>query len=245
MKMKKICEQCGNEHDGSYGSGRFCSKLCRDKYSGAARKGQPRKRKEPWHCDQCDQVFETRAKLYEHKHKEHDVKKAWNKGLTKDTDPRIKQIAENYVNGIKSGRIKVWCKGKHLSEEIRNSISKSMKKAHAEGRAHNIGESRWNNEPSYPEQWFMKVIENEFDDKQYEREYPFHGFSLDFAWISKQRCIEIDGEQHQRFDEYKERDKRKDKCLKDANWKVLRLVWKDVYANPKYWIQIAKNFIDV
>ena len=142
MKMKKICEQCGNEHDGSYGSGRFCSKLCRDKYSGAARKGQPRKRKEPWHCDQCDQVFETRAKLYEHKHKDHDAKKVWNKGLTKDTDPRIKQMAENYVNGIKSGRIKVWCKGKHLSEEIRNNISKSMKKAHAEGRAHNIGESR-------------------------------------------------------------------------------------------------------
>ena len=85
--------------------------------------------------------------------------------MTKDTDSRIKQIAENYVNGIKSGRIKVWCKGKHLSKETRNSISKSMKKAHAEGRAHNIGESRWNNEPSYPEQWFMKVIENEFIDK--------------------------------------------------------------------------------
>ena len=27
------CEQCGNEHDGSYGSGRFCSASCRSKYS--------------------------------------------------------------------------------------------------------------------------------------------------------------------------------------------------------------------
>ena len=34
-----------------------------------------------------------------------------------------------------------------------------MKRAHAEGRAHNIGTCRWNNEPSYPEQFFMKVIE--------------------------------------------------------------------------------------
>ena len=25
----KICENCGNEHDGSYGSGRFCSNHCR------------------------------------------------------------------------------------------------------------------------------------------------------------------------------------------------------------------------
>ena len=23
-----ICENCGKEHDGSYGSGRFCSKSC-------------------------------------------------------------------------------------------------------------------------------------------------------------------------------------------------------------------------
>ena len=27
------CENCGNEHDGSYGSGRFCSEHCRRQYS--------------------------------------------------------------------------------------------------------------------------------------------------------------------------------------------------------------------
>lgn len=27
------CENCGNEHDGSYGSGRFCSKYCAKAYS--------------------------------------------------------------------------------------------------------------------------------------------------------------------------------------------------------------------
>jgi hypothetical protein len=27
------CENCGNEHDGSYGSGRFCSKKCRGIFS--------------------------------------------------------------------------------------------------------------------------------------------------------------------------------------------------------------------
>ena len=25
---KNICENCGKEHDGSYGSGRFCSEKC-------------------------------------------------------------------------------------------------------------------------------------------------------------------------------------------------------------------------
>ena len=28
-----ICENCGKEHDGSYGSGRFCSKECARSYS--------------------------------------------------------------------------------------------------------------------------------------------------------------------------------------------------------------------
>ena len=58
--------------------------------------------------------------------------------------------------------------GNKLSEDIKKSISISMKKAHSEKRAWNIGKSRWNNKPSWPEQFFMKVIENEFLDKNYE-----------------------------------------------------------------------------
>lgn len=56
-----------------------------------------------------------------------------------------------------------------------------MKKAHKENRAWNIGKSRWNNKSSYPEEFFIRVIENEFSDKNYIREYPFKRFSLDFV----------------------------------------------------------------
>jgi hypothetical protein len=31
--MHKNCENCGKEHDGSYGSGRFCSTLCSRSFS--------------------------------------------------------------------------------------------------------------------------------------------------------------------------------------------------------------------
>ena len=30
---KKICENCGKEHDGFYGSGRFCSSFCARSFS--------------------------------------------------------------------------------------------------------------------------------------------------------------------------------------------------------------------
>lgn len=165
-------------------------------------------------------------------------KPAWNKGLTKDTDERVALITDKVSDTLKGKP------GHKISEETRAKISDSMKKAHAEGRAWNIGMSRWNNEPSYPEKFFMRVIDNEFTDKNYIREYRFLIYSLDFAWPHLKKCIEIDGEQHQRFIDYIERDKRKDTALVAAGWKILHICWKDFYNNPKKWINIAKCFIE-
>lgn len=131
-----------------------------------------------------------------------------------------------------------------VSNETKEKISIAMKKCHAEGRAWNIGKSRWNNEPSWPEKFFMNVINNEFKDKAVFREYPMGNFSLDFAWPHLKKCIEIDGDQHQRFEEYKLRDQRKDAYIEDAGWKVLRIKWKDLFNDPKTYIEIAKQFLN-
>lgn len=130
------------------------------------------------------------------------------------------------------------------SVEQNEKRSAGMKKAHQDGRAWNIGGSRWNNQPSYPEIFFMKVIKNEFLDQNYIREYPFGKFSLDFAWLHLQKCIEIDGEQHERFESQKQRDQEKDSILIQNGWKVLRIKWKDLFHNPKEWIMKAKKFIE-
>jgi len=126
---------------------------------------------------------------------------------------------------------------------VKQKISNSMKQAHADGRAWNIGKSRWKNKKSWPEQFFMQVIENEFNDKNYTCEHPVGIYAIDFAWVEKKLAIEIDGEQHQRFASYKERDERKDKVLADDGWKVLRIIWKDMYKDTKKYISIAKEFI--
>ena len=70
-----------------------------------------------------------------------------------------------YAKGVKMSdetRRKISEKSKNqvASNETKAKISESMKRAHLEGRAWNIGKSRWNNEPSYPEIFFIKVIEN-------------------------------------------------------------------------------------
>ena len=107
-------------------------------------------------------------------------------------------------------------------------------------------ESRWNNKPSYPEQWFMKMLLHELNMKEgfeYKREHPFHKYSLDFAWITKKKAIEIDGAQHERFVEQKERDKKKDELLKNEGWKFLRISWKEIVNNSKQWIEKIKIFL--
>ena len=174
---------------------------------------------------------------------------AWNKGLTAETDERVKKTSETYKKHIAEGKIKPSQLGKPLTEAHKASISNGMKKAHTEKRAHNIGESRWNTEHSWPEKWFIRVLSNEFqmeEKEHYVTEMPFGKYALDFAWPEKKLCIEIDGEQHERFEEYKQRDIEKDKLLLENEWQVIRIKWKDCFNNPKEYINLVRNkFIEL
>ncbi len=172
-------------------------------------------------CKFCAEKFETGPKLGNHIRscKKHPNYKE-----------RIDKISKTWL-------------GKNHTQETKDKVSEGMKIAHKEGRAWNIGMSRWNNKSSYPEEFFIKVIKNEFEDKNYQKEYPFGIYSLDFAWVEKKKVIEIDGDQHQRFEEYQERDKRKDKFLQENGWKVLRISWKDMFHNTKEEINRCKKFI--
>ncbi len=165
-------------------------------------------------------------------------KKSWCRGLTKETDERINNLSIKISVSLKGK------KRKPLSELHKEKVSKGMKKAHSEGRAWNIGKSRWNNEPSYPEKFFMNVIENEFDDKNYVREYSVGKYSIDFAWPDKKIAIEIDGAQHERFEEYKLRDQTKDQLLESLGWKVQRINWKTFSNDTINIISFLKDFVN-
>lgn len=132
---KHICENCGKEHDGSYGSGRFCSKQCRGVFTAK----MPRKHRhgELYVCPYCNEWIFGRNTLIRHKREKHkDMTgngEIWNKGRTKDTDVRLAKASQSFKEHFKRGLIKIWCKGKSLSEETKKKISESMRKAHAEG----------------------------------------------------------------------------------------------------------------
>lgn len=173
----------------------------------------------------------------------------WNKGLTADSDERVRKTRETYKQHLAEGKIKPSQLGKPLTAAHKASISNGMKKAHANKIAHNIGESRWNTEHSWPEKWFIRVLSNEFqmeENEHYKTEMPFGKYALDFAWPDKKLCIEIDGEQHERFEDYKQRDIEKDKLLLENGWQVIRIKWKDCFKNPKEYINLVRNkFIEL
>lgn len=148
LKVKKTmkCENCGNEHDGSYGSGRFCSSHCRHVYIGKQVKNhkcnfKPDKHRATygtWVCRYCGIVFESKNKLYKHYHSEHKFKiglphnkggTAWNKGLSKETDDRVRQSGETYKKRVASGEIIPSAIGRHVSEETRMKISRFQRHA--------------------------------------------------------------------------------------------------------------------
>lgn len=72
----KICENCKHEHDGSYGSGRFCSLQCKQKFLNKKSIESRRKNHFPrkngrapygtWRCSLCNLIFDTKDNLRQH-----------------------------------------------------------------------------------------------------------------------------------------------------------------------------------
>lgn len=81
------------------------------------------------------------------------------------------------------------------------------------------------------------------ENVDYKTEFPFYKYSLDFAWPDKKICIEIDGDQHQRFQEQRFRDLQKDSYLKDEGWIEIRRSWKYIFNNTKRFIAEIKNIL--
>jgi very-short-patch-repair endonuclease len=97
---------------------------------------------------------------------------------------------------------------------------------------------------SYPEKFFETAINNNFIDKNYTREHHVGKYWCDFAWIEKQRYIEIDGQQHERNPYQKQHDREKDAFLEGCGWIGLRIPWKNLIYDTHGVIEKAKSFID-
>lgn len=57
MNETHICENCGQEHDGSYGSGRFCSKHCKQSWITKISNKSKKRMNQKFVCQRCGKSF--------------------------------------------------------------------------------------------------------------------------------------------------------------------------------------------
>lgn len=210
-----------------------------------------------WFCSHCNSYFKSRNLLKSHL-KENNIVNPNKRGRCyepyvecycdfcgrKFTRKSAKTLHEKSCRQNPNWKKREAC-SKVYTDEYKKKVSEGMKKAYREGRA-GSWPSRKGLCHSYPELWLIKLLYNDFSLKEnidYETEYSFFGQFLDFAWVDKKICIEIDGEQHNRFEDRIKNDQKKDKKLKEENWKLLRLNWTDVYNETQKYIDIIKNFL--
>lgn len=166
-------------------------------------------------------------------------------GFTTELLRAAKNRGEFFTRDQKAAaKIRTETKPRKHSNETKNLLSRIMKSRHDAGTAHTLGHNRRNQEPSWPEKWWLQVLKNEIKDQQFVTEYRFHRYSIDFAWPEKKIALEIDGEQHQRFEQQITSDRRKDSLLKEAGWKVCRVPWKECYSSPRKFIEQVKDLVD-
>ncbi len=114
-------------------------------------------------------------------------------------------------------------------EEYRKTISEKVKSKMDE-RVRNGTHSGWKTrrglEPSFPEKFFMLVLNGR--GVAYEHEQPVGKYFIDFALTDKMVALEIDGKQHD-MPSRKIADAKKDAFLKSVGWTVHRIKWKSIH----------------
>jgi len=91
-----------------------------------------------------------------------------------------------------------------------------------------IGQVSLQVELSYPEEYFLKIFSSsDFCNNDFVHNYQLGPYKLDFAWVDSKLDIEVDGDQHYRFNNRIESDIKRDQYCEDKGWTVIRIKWSD------------------
>lgn len=158
----------------------------------------------------CARSFSTRSKRAEINEK---VSIKLQKPKIEKPCPRC-----NILHFRRSKYCSVKC-GKIRTDETKKLLSENAKQLHKDGKI-KAWQSRLKTKPSYPEQYFIDLFENE--KIVVEREVKIGKWFIDF--VVGKVAIEIDGKQHDYPDRLKS-DQEKDSYVESVGYKVIRIRW--------------------
>lgn len=140
----------------------------------------------------------------------------WNKGLTKETDDRVKKQGQTYSEKHQ-GETAPWFGKKHTTETKAKISATQTKNYKGISRYATVREQR----QSYAEDYFDTIFVNA------QKQYHVDRFFLDYAWPETKCYIEVDGEQHY-TNEGLAHDEVRTKILQEAGWKLVkRIRWSE------------------
>ena len=217
------CEYCGKDVYEKFGSGRFCSRSCANRFNSK------------------NQSLEAKRKKTEAGRKNliHDgpvgaaCKDYW---TSERRQEHSKTMSAVMSNPMVRKKISDSSTGRSLSTETRQKISKKVKLAHLEGR--NKGWTTRKNQESYAEKFWRKVLEDNRIEFQQEVKIDKPGFGcyfLDFL-LDKNIDLEIDGHQHYE-ESCKLKDIKRDNYLTSKGYTVYRIK----FVNPKNSLKVKED----
>ena len=194
----KTCEKCKKDHDGTFASGRFCSRACAN----------------------------SKIQTSEANKKKSETLKKRNADRMKRKMQKTCIICGSYFEHLRRKTCSKECVAKdNLQPEIRQRLSE---KGHVSAMIrHDRGDdfgwrSRKKMIPSFPEEVAIRHLDHR--GINYERECKVGKYFIDFALHKRSIAIEIDGQQHEK-PERKMSDLKKDEFLTSKGWKVFRIKW--------------------
>lgn len=129
-------------------------------------------------------------------------------------------------------------KKKTCSYECKMQRIKNVQHELVKSGKHQGWKSRTNKEPSYPEKFFMQLLE--WKNIPYQREVKIGKYFADFVINGK--VLEIDGHQHQR-PERQIKDQEKDTFLKENGYSVTRIQWRNPSKYSKEMMDQLDSFL--
>ena len=192
-----FCKNCNSEHNGSYGSSKFC-------------------------CIRCYKIFASKAKRQEINQKlSLKLKKPAIInicGFCKNTYERLRKN-RNIKTCSKSCSSKLAWTNQEYRKSVSEKASKNAKIRHTTNE--NFGwQTRSKFEPSYPETIAIRALDEL--NISYEREVKFGKYFVDFIIHHAKIVIEIDGSQHNKQERITS-DSKKDTLLNELGLSVVRI----------------------
>jgi very-short-patch-repair endonuclease len=203
-KNPKKCKNCNIVFHYQQRYSTFCSKSCANSFNNKKRTLKE-STKEKIRKTLKGRIHETKILSLEHIVKICPICKKEFKTRKKKQIFCSRNCARKNNGSCESAREKI---SKRVQERLQNGTFSGWK-------------SRKDKNPSYPEQYFIDLFNNE-NIKEWERDYKVGRWFIDFAFINKKLALEIDGKQHK---ERKEQDKIKDNYLQKNGWNIFRIKW--------------------